>query len=603
MAEQRLIDGRYRLEAVVGSGGMGVVWRAFDQRLGRSIAVKEIRFPSTVTPEERSQLTKRAMVEAQSAARLDHPNIVPVHDVIVENEQPYIIMRLVDGRSLDQLVAEDGPLEAATAAALGIQLLDALAAAHAANIVHRDVKPQNVLVTRDGTALLTDFSIASVFGAETLTRTGALLGSPGYIAPERLMSGQTGPPGDLFALGATLYFAVEGIGPFTAKETIAGLFATAIQPHPRPQRAGRLTPVLDGLLAKDPDERLSRPRARTMLQRVVNEPGPDRADSATRSGEFTPPPLDWLPSTDAPSGSAETAVQGDPPNNASTASFSAAEAPPRAEPLGWQPGPGGSRATNAPPSATPLGWQPGPAGAASPGSQSRESPPGVAGGAPQFPAETPAGGAGNRRKGLAAMLAILVLVVAGSLVARQVATRHQTSDTDRSSSSVIQSDPIQVPTQPPPSPSPSASTKGAEPRQKSTGPTPSSTTPSTAPPPDPKPEVKSAALVLPTGSRQGDCTAFTVEVTATVTLTTGPSAIDYQVQQVGGATQSRTVTVTKALPTTSETFRFPQANAKSGPLTFELTVAKPEQTAAETVTFQVECTPTASPVTISVTPT
>ena len=267
---KRIIDGRYRLDEIVGSGGMGVVWRAFDQRLERHVAVKEVRFPATVTAEERAKLTKRALVEAQSAGQLDHPHIVPIHDVIEFDGRPYIIMRLVDGASLDQLITADGPLDLVTTAAIGIALLGALTAAHAANIVHRDVKPQNVLIQRNGTALLTDFSIAAAFGTGTVTGTGVLLGSPGYIAPERLTSGRVGPPGDLFGLGATLYYAVEGTGPFSTGEPLAGLFATAIRPHPRPVRAGPLTPIIDGLLAKEPHERLDAPRALALLEDIVH---------------------------------------------------------------------------------------------------------------------------------------------------------------------------------------------------------------------------------------------------------------------------------------------------------------------------------------------
>lgn len=267
---KRIIDGRYRLDEIVGSGGMGVVWRAFDQRLERHVAVKEVRFPTTVTAEERAKLTKRALVEAQSAGQLDHPNIVPIHDVIEFDGRPYIIMRLVDGASLDQLITADGPLDLVTTAAIGIALLGALTTAHAANIVHRDVKPQNVLIQRNGTALLTDFSIAAAFGTGTVTGTGVLLGSPGYIAPERLTSGRVGPPGDLFGLGATLYYAVEGSGPFSTGEPLAGLFATAIRPHPRPVRAGPLTPIIDGLLAKEPHERLDAPHALALLEDIVH---------------------------------------------------------------------------------------------------------------------------------------------------------------------------------------------------------------------------------------------------------------------------------------------------------------------------------------------
>ncbi|MFI5955855.1 protein kinase [Cryptosporangium sp. NPDC051539] len=340
MAEQRAVDGRYRLDAVVGSGGMGTVWRAYDLRLNRTVAVKEVRFPSTINADERATLTKRALLEAQSAGRLDHPNIVPVHDVILHDDQPFIIMRFVDGRSLDRVVAGDGPLSPRDAARIGVELLDALAAAHAANVIHRDVKPHNVLIQRDGIAQLTDFSIASVFGTETLTKTGALLGSPGYIAPERLMNGETTPAGDLFALGATLFFAVEGVSPFTAKETIVGLFASATRPHPRPERAGpRLTAVIDGLLEKKPEDRLEHTRARALLKSIADN---ESDEAATRSGEFVPPPPGRVDTDERVRRSAHVpgTAQGDEPSNLSTAVFAVLRAPQQLQPLYWQPGSG-----------------------------------------------------------------------------------------------------------------------------------------------------------------------------------------------------------------------------------------------------------------------
>ncbi|WP_432830130.1 protein kinase domain-containing protein [Dactylosporangium sp. CA-092794] len=262
--------GRYRLESAVGAGGMGTVWRATDLRLERQVAVKEVRFPASLSDEERAELTDRAMREARSAAKLDHPNIVAVHDVVVDDGRPWIIMRLIEGRSLDQVIRADGPLEPAEAARIGLALTEALSAAHAAGIVHRDVKPSNVLVQPDGKILLTDFSIAAAFGTGTLTRTGILLGSPGYIAPERLRTGKAGPEADYFSLGATLFFAVEARNPFEVSgDALAGMFAAATEPHPRPERAGALTAAIDGLLAKDPGARLTGEAARASLLAVV----------------------------------------------------------------------------------------------------------------------------------------------------------------------------------------------------------------------------------------------------------------------------------------------------------------------------------------------
>jgi len=251
----RLVGGRYRLTAEVGRGGMGVVWRAVDERLGREVAVKELRFPPLSTDEERSAMVARAVQEARTAGKLDHPNIVAVYDVVEDGGQPFIVMRLVRGHPLDRVVAVTGPLPPDVTARIGLTVLDALSAAHRAGVVHRDVKPANVLVQPDGTVLLTDFSIASVLGAGSRTAAGVLLGTPGYIAPERLTRGTAGPPADLFALGATLYLAVEGAEAFDLGDALSGLFAVATAPHRPPQRAGALAPVLDRLLTKDPAER------------------------------------------------------------------------------------------------------------------------------------------------------------------------------------------------------------------------------------------------------------------------------------------------------------------------------------------------------------
>ena len=524
MVEKRLVDGRYRLDEVIGSGGMGVVWRAFDLRLGRLVAVKEVRFPSTMTDEERTHLTKRAMVEAQSAGRLDHPNIVPVHDVIVEDERPYIIMRLVEGGSLDQLVTTEGPLEPARAAAIGLELLDALSSAHASNIVHRDVKPHNVLFNRDGTALLSDFSIAAVFGSETLTRTGVLLGSPGYIAPERLMTGESGPSGDLFALGATLYFAVEGVGPFVATETIAGLFATAVRPHPRPERAGPLTPVLDGLLAKNPDERLTEAGTRAMLKGIVD--GQGGAEPVTRSGEFTLPP-------------------------------------PRE--LAWQPGTGG--------------------GGSSGGGSSGGGPPSR----PEKPGEKP----GGRQSRVLTVLAVLALAAAG-LATFLVAAHGRSAHANLSLSPT----PIPAPVTPTRSPTPSASTEPAENTSPTTSPSPTSPSPSATTPTPSVPIVKSAVLTLPKTSYTGNCTDFDIWVKATITLTTGPATVSYQVHQGGGEAYNGNAGPTTKPFTTSGTYKFHQHNAKTGNRTYLLTVSKPIWYEAKSVKFHMECVD-ASPITTS----
>src|SRR3954454_22515117 len=198
---ERLVADRYRLRTPLGHGGMGVVWAADDELLQRPVAVKEVRFPPTVSDEERETLRERTMREARTAARLDHPCAVRVFDVCEDDDQPFIVMELLAGRTLSELVKTQGPLSPARAAEVGLCLLDALVAAHAASIVHRDVKPGNVVVGDDGRVTLTDFGIASTAGDPSITSTGLLLGSPAYIAPERARGGSPEPAADLWSLG------------------------------------------------------------------------------------------------------------------------------------------------------------------------------------------------------------------------------------------------------------------------------------------------------------------------------------------------------------------------------------------------------------------
>src|SRR5438270_5761389 len=254
--QSRLVAGRYRLGERIGRGGMGIVWAARDELLARPVAVKEVRLPSSIDPEERSQLRERTLREARTAARLDHPCAVRMFDVCEEDEQAFLVMELVDGRSLSDVIRDDGPVPPAQAAEIGVCLLDALTAAHAAGIVHRDVKPGNVLVRPDGRVTLTDFGIASSSGDPSITSTGLLLGSPAYIAPERARGGRPQPPSDLWSLGATLYTAVEGRPPFDKPEAVATLAAVVTEPHSPCEHAGPvLCDVINGLLDKDPSAR------------------------------------------------------------------------------------------------------------------------------------------------------------------------------------------------------------------------------------------------------------------------------------------------------------------------------------------------------------
>jgi serine/threonine protein kinase len=268
--DSRLVAGRYALGAMLGRGGMGVVWLADDRVLGRQVALKEVTFPPGVTPEERQKLVERTLREARAAARLDHPQVVRVHDVVEEDGKPWLVMEHVPSRSLLEIVEVDGPLPPHTVARIGLDVLAALEVAHAAGIVHRDVKPANVLVGTDGRARLTDFGIATTAGDSGLTTQGALIGSPTYMAPERAHGDPPCPPVDLWGLGATLYAAVEGRPPFDRDEPMATLFAVVSQPPAPMLRAGPLEPALHALLEKDPAERSTVARARAELEAVAS---------------------------------------------------------------------------------------------------------------------------------------------------------------------------------------------------------------------------------------------------------------------------------------------------------------------------------------------
>lgn len=272
VSDRTLAGGRYVLsEPPIGIGGMGTVWKAFDSVLHREVAVKELRIPEGLSPEERDKLQARAMREARAAAGLDHAGIVTIHDVVDEGGRPWIVMRLLPGRSLDLAVRADGPLSPRRTAELGVRLLDALSAAHAKGVLHRDVKPQNVMLGSDGTWMLTDFGIASIAGAtRTLTGTGVVTGTLGYIAPERLSGAEPGAAADLWSLGATLYFAVEGRPAHDHDDLPAMLAAVMTRDPDPPKQAGPLAPVIAGLMERDLGRRLDAEAAREQLLAVAD---------------------------------------------------------------------------------------------------------------------------------------------------------------------------------------------------------------------------------------------------------------------------------------------------------------------------------------------
>ncbi|HVL04937.1 MAG TPA: serine/threonine-protein kinase, partial [Acidimicrobiales bacterium] len=268
LAHQVVAD-RYELLESVGRGGFGVVWRACDTLLQRHVAVKEIHIPAILNDEERAGVREKVLREARAAARLDHPNAVTVFDVIDDDGSPVIVMELVEAPNLSDLVKERGPLAPAEAAGIGLEVLAVLEAAHQHGIVHRDVKPGNVMVSESGRVRLGDFGVAAILDDPTVTTSGAITGSPAYMAPEQATNKGAVPASDLWSLGATLYFAVEGQPPFDKGAPLPTL-TSIVQDPPRPtERAGVLGPVLDGLLVKDPLARLSGAQLRRQLERVA----------------------------------------------------------------------------------------------------------------------------------------------------------------------------------------------------------------------------------------------------------------------------------------------------------------------------------------------
>jgi eukaryotic-like serine/threonine-protein kinase len=283
----RVVAGRYALGEVLGRGGMGTVWLATDRVLERQVALKEVTFSIDLTEEERGILRERTMREARAAARLDHPHVATVYDVVEQDGKPWLVMKHVPARSLQDVLEEHGPLPPAAVARIGLDLLAALEAAHDIGIVHRDVKPANVLVSADGSACLTDFGIATTTGDSSLTTHGALIGSPSYMAPERANGEDPRPPVDLWSLGATLYAAVEGRPPFNRGEAMATLMSV-VSEHPAPMlRAGPLEPVLQGLLTKDPAQRSTAATARPQLEAIADG---RVAVPAPTSAQPPPPP-------------------------------------------------------------------------------------------------------------------------------------------------------------------------------------------------------------------------------------------------------------------------------------------------------------------------
>jgi serine/threonine protein kinase len=287
-----LVAGRYRLIESVGSGGMGVVWRAEDERLARTVAIKHLMVRQGLSDSQTEGAHRRAMREARIAARLQHRNAIALFDVAEHEGEPCLVMEFLRSRSLSAVLTERGALPVGEVAGIGNQVAEALAAAHAAGIVHRDVKPGNILLDDEGTVKITDFGISRALDDGTITQTGMLAGTPAYLAPEIARGHEPDRASDVFSLGATLYHAVEGAPPFgTNGNPLAVLHAVASGDVPPPRRAGSLTPVLMSLLAPEPEDRPTMVEAAAALSGPVSAPPPEQITIPVRQPPPVPPPV------------------------------------------------------------------------------------------------------------------------------------------------------------------------------------------------------------------------------------------------------------------------------------------------------------------------
>jgi serine/threonine protein kinase len=287
-AEGRLLKGRYQLTSEIARGGVGTVWRAIDLVIDREVAVKELRLPADLSRSERESLLQRTTREARVAGRLTHPSLVTVLDVVDEDDRPWIVMELVEASTLEELLRVS-PLPYQRVAEIGLQLIDALKVAHAEGIVHRDVKPDNVMISAQGRVVLTDFGLAAWNGESALSESGRIIGSPAYIPPERAKAGPVGPESDLWSLGATLYAAVEGHPPYDRKGYIKILRGEQLDEPAEAASAGPLAPVLAGLLKVEPGDRLTAENATKMLRIAALAPwAPETSPETAAEGRATP---------------------------------------------------------------------------------------------------------------------------------------------------------------------------------------------------------------------------------------------------------------------------------------------------------------------------
>ncbi|CAM3618567.1 serine/threonine-protein kinase [Kibdelosporangium persicum] len=288
---ERVIAGRYRLVSVIGHGSMGTVWRAYDEFLHRTVAVKEIRLPPGMPQSQADEVRERTLREARAIGVLSHPNVVTLHDIAQENGDPYVVMEHVPGSSLAHLLRSKGPLDTTQAAAVADAVAAALQAAHQAGITHRDVKPANVLIATDGRIKLADFGIARNISENTLTKTGITLGSPAYIAPEVASGGEVTHNADLWSLGATLFATIEGHAPYNPDgDIIATLLEVVNGEVPRPASDSPMAGIVSGLMVKEPAGRMTLAEVRRRMYGLLPEPGtsPFTAEEITGAERFIP---------------------------------------------------------------------------------------------------------------------------------------------------------------------------------------------------------------------------------------------------------------------------------------------------------------------------
>ncbi|WP_086561549.1 serine/threonine-protein kinase [Streptomyces africanus] len=412
-----LVAGRYRLADSIGSGGMGRVWRAHDEVLHRSVAIKELTAALYVSESEQAILLARTRAEARAAARINHSAVVTVHDVLEHDGRPWIVMELVEGRSLADAVKEEGRVEPREAARIGMWVLRALRAAHTAGVLHRDVKPGNVLLARDGRVLLTDFGIAQIEGDTTITRTGEVVGSVDYLAPERVRGHDPGPSSDLWALGATLYTAVEGRSPFRRTTPLTTMQAVVEEEADQLQHADALTPVITALLRKDPATRPDASEAEQMLAEAAEGRRPSGAQAYVPTQYGGPSPY-----REAHSGTGASGMHpsGTYPSSRDTAGTGTS----RTDTAGT--GSGSHTGTPLPPLAgTPADGRP-TAGTATPGTAAAgafangHGTPGPTMVGPMAPGPRPAGSGRRRRlRTLALVVALAAIIGGGTAVVLQ----------------------------------------------------------------------------------------------------------------------------------------------------------------------------------------